>query len=154
MNTAGASDVNPITRTTMYAHSSKIYQTDTQGTMKMQPKITQRYNLRNRHDSSNNSRESSSDRSLHKATSMSHQQDPCPKLTDKNNTSCPVSDEIGLSYDRYQSLNFRKETDNSSPDSQRKNVRHAAVSNKICKRNIGQTVEKQQTIVQELVINA
>ena len=61
MNTVGASGDNPITKTTMYEPSSKLYQTDTPGTKKMQPKITRRYNLRNRHNSSNNSRESSSD---------------------------------------------------------------------------------------------
>ena len=69
-------------------------------------------------------------------------QDSCPTLTDRNNTSCPVSNEIGLSSDIYQSLNIRNETDNSSPDSQRKNGRDAAVSNESCKRTIGQTVEK------------
>ena len=85
--------------TTLYA---TLYQTDTQGTMKLQPKITRRYHLRNRHNCSNNSRESSSDRSLRNAISLSHQQDACPTLTDRNNTSCPVSKEIGLSIDRYQ----------------------------------------------------
>ena len=124
----------PNTKTTLYAPS---YQTDTQGTMKLQPKITRRYNLRNRH----NSRESSSDRSLRNAISLSHQQDSCPTLTDRSNTSCPVSNEIGLSIDRYQSLNVRNETDNSSPDSQQKNGRDAVVSNKSCKRSVGQTVD-------------
>ena len=138
MNTVGASGDNPITKTTLYSAS---YQTDTLGTIELQPKITRRYNLRNRHNSSNNSREASSDRSLHNAISISHQQDSCPTLTDRNNTSCPVSNEIGLSIDRYQSLNIRNETDNSSPDSQRNNGRDAVVSNKSCKRNVGQTVE-------------
>ena len=63
MNTVGASRDNPITKATLYAPSN---QTDTQSTMKLQPKITRRYNLRNRHNSSNNWRESSSDRSLRK----------------------------------------------------------------------------------------
>ena len=138
MNTVGASGDNPISKTTLYAAS---FQTDTQGTMELLPKITRRYNLRNRHNSSSNSRESSSDRSLHNAISISHQQDSCPTFTDRNNTSCPVSNEIGLSIDRYQSLNIRNETDNSSPDSQRNNGRDAVVSNKSCKRNVGQTVE-------------
>ena len=62
-------------------------------------------------------------------------------MADRNNTSCPVSNEIGLSIDRYQSLNIRNETDNSSPDSQRKNGRDAVASNKSCKRNVGQTAE-------------
>ena len=135
MNTVGASGDNPITKTPLYAPS---YQTDTQGTIKLQPKITRRYNLRNRHVSSNNSRESSSDRSLRNAISISQQQDSCPTLTDRNKTSCPVSNEIGLSTDRYQSLNIRNETDNSSPDSQPKNGRDAVVSNKSCKRKVGQ----------------
>ena len=150
MNTIGASGDNLITKTTLYAPSSKLYQTDTPGTKKMQPKITRRYNLRNRHNSSNNSRESSSDRSLSNAISISHQQDSCPTLTERNNTSCSVSNEIGLSIDRYQSLNIRNETENSSPDSQRKNGRDAVVSNKSCKRNVGQTVENR---AQELVIS-
>ena len=104
MNTVGASGDNPITKTTMYAPSSKLYQTDTPGTKKMQPKITRRYNLRNRHNSSNNSRESLSDRSLRNAISISQPQYSCPTLTERNNTSCSVSNEIGLSIDRYQSL--------------------------------------------------
>ena len=141
MNTVGASGDNPITKTTMYAPSSKLYQTDTPGTKKMQPKITRRYNLRNRHNSSNNSRESSSDRSLRNAISISQPQNSCPTLTERNNTSCSVSNEIGLSIDRYQSLNFRNDTDNSSPDSHRKNGRDTVVSNKYCKRIIGETVE-------------
>ena len=81
MNTVGASGDNPITKTTMYAPSSKLCQTDTPGTKKMQPKITRSYNLRNRHNSSNNSRESSSDRSLRNAISISQPQDSCPTLT-------------------------------------------------------------------------
>ena len=117
MNTVGASGDNSIVKTTLYAPS---YQTDTESTMKLQPKITRRYNLRNRHNSSNNSRESSSDRTLRNAISISQPQDSCPTLTEKNNTSCSVSNEIGLSTDRYQSWNFRKDTDNSSPDSHRK----------------------------------
>ena len=68
--TVGALGDNPITKTTLYAPS---YRTNTQGTMNFQPKITRRYNLRNRHNS-NNSRESSSDRSLRNAISISHQQ--------------------------------------------------------------------------------
>ena len=120
MYTVGPSGDNPMTTATIYATSSIIYQTDTQGTMKMQPKIIRRCNLRNRHSSSNNSRESSSHRSLHNAISISHQQDSCGTLTERNNTSCPVSIEIGLSIDRYQSLNFRTNTENSSPDSQKK----------------------------------
>ena len=75
MNTVAASGENPITKTTMYAPSLKLYQTDTPGTKKMQPKITRRYNLRNRHNSSNNSRKSSSDRSLRNAISISQPQD-------------------------------------------------------------------------------
>ena len=138
MDPVGASGDNPITKTTLYAPS---YQTDTQGTIKLQPKITRRYNLRNRHNSSNNSRESSSDRSLRNAISISQPQDSCPTLTERNNTSCSVSNEIRLSIDRYQSLNFRIDTNNSSPDSQQKNGRDAVVSNKSCKRNVGQTVE-------------
>ena len=130
MNTVDASGKNPITKTSLYAPSSKLHQTDTQGIIKMQTKITRRYNLRNRHNSSNNSRESLTDRSLHNAISISHQQDSCPTLTDRNNTSCPVSNEIGLSIDKYQSLNFRNDTDNSWPDSQRKNGRDAVASNK------------------------
>ena len=117
MNTVGASGDNPITKTTLYVPS---YQTGLQGTKNILPKITRRYNLRNRHNSSNNSRESSSDRSVRNAISISDQQNSCPTLTDKNNTSCPVSNEIGVSIDRYQSLNIRNETDNSSPDSERK----------------------------------
>ena len=85
----------------MYAPS---YQTDTQGTMKLQPKITRRYNLRNRHNSSNNSRESSSDRSLRNSISISQPTHSCPTLTERNNPSCSVSNEIGLSIDRYQSF--------------------------------------------------
>ena len=107
----------------------------------MQPKIKRRYNLRNRHNSSNNSKESSSDRSLRNAISISQPQDSCPTLTERNNTSCSVSNEIGFSIDRYQSLNFRNDTDNSSPDSHRKNGRDTVVSNKSCKRIIGETVE-------------
>ena len=133
MDTVGASGDNPITKTTLYAPS---YQTNTQGTKKFQPKITRRYNLRKRHNSSNNSRESSSDRSLRNAIPISHQQDSWPTSTHRSNTSCPVSNEIGFSIDRYQSLNIRNETDNSSPDSQRKNGRDAIVSNKCCKRNV------------------
>ena len=38
-------------------------------------------------------------------------------------------------------MNIRNETDNSSPDSQRKNGRDAVVSNKSCKCNVGQSVE-------------
>ena len=38
MNTVGASGDNPITKTTMYAPSSKLYQTDTPGTKKCSPK--------------------------------------------------------------------------------------------------------------------
>ena len=125
-----------LQKTTLYAPSD---QTDTQGTMKLQPKTTWRFSLRNRHNSSNNSRELSSDRSLRSAISISHQQDSCPTLTDRNNNRCPVSNEIGLSVDRYQSLNIRNEPDNSSPDSQRKNGRDAVVSNKSCKRNDGKT---------------
>ena len=82
MNTVGASGDNPIAKKTLYAPS---YQTDTQGTMKLQPKIARRYNLRNRHNSSNNSTESSSDRRLRNAISISHQQESCPTLTDRNN---------------------------------------------------------------------
>ena len=62
-------------------------------------------------------------------------------MTERNNTSCSVSNEIGLSIDRYQSLNFRNDTDNSSPDSHRKNGRDTVVLNKSCKRIIGETVE-------------
>ena len=64
MNTVSASGDNPITKTTLFAPSSNLYQTDTQGTMTLQPKITWTFNLRNRHNSANNSRVSSSDRSL------------------------------------------------------------------------------------------
>ena len=81
--------------------------------MKLQHKITRRYNSRNRHNSSNNSRESSSDRRMRNVISISQPQASCPTLTERNNTSCSVSIEIGLSIDRYQS----------------------------CKRNVGQTVE-------------
>ena len=84
--------------------------------MKIKPTITRLYNLRNRQNSSSNSIESSSDENLHNAISMSLQQDSCPTLTDRNNTNCPVSKEIGLSNDRYQLLNFQNDTDNSSPD--------------------------------------
>ena len=62
-------------------------------------------------------------------------------MTERSNTCCSVSNEIGLSIDRYQSLNFRNDNNNYSPDSQRKNGRDAVVSNKSCKRNVGQTVE-------------
>ena len=98
MNTVGASGDNPITKTTLYA---PLCQTDTQGTIKLQSKITRRYNLRNRHNSSYNSRESLSDRSLRIAISISHQQDSSPTLTNRNNTSLPVSNKIGLSIDRF-----------------------------------------------------
>ena len=111
--------------------------------MTMQPKITWTFNLRNRHNSANNSRVSSSDRSLHNAISISHQQDSCPTLTDRNNTSCLVSNENELRFDRYHSLNFRNQTNNSSHDSQRKNGRDAVLSNKSCMRNKGQTVGRK-----------
>ena len=62
-------------------------------------------------------------------------------MTERNNTSCSVSNEIGLSIDRYQSLNFRDDTDNSSTDCQQKNGRDTVVSNKSCNRIIGQPVE-------------
>ena len=86
MNTVGASGDNPITKTTLYAPS---YQTHTQGTMKLQPKITRRNNLRNRRNSSNNSRESLSDRSLRNAIPISHQQESCPTLTDRKKPVVP-----------------------------------------------------------------
>ena len=70
MNTFGASGDNPVAKTIMYASSLKLYQTDTRGTIKIHPKITRRYNLRNRLNFSNNSRESLSDRNLHKAISI------------------------------------------------------------------------------------
>ena len=98
MNTVAASGDNPITKTTLYA---PLCQTDTQGTIKLQSKITRRYNLRNRHNSSYNSRESLSDRSLRIAISISHQQDSSPTLTNRNNTSLRVSNKIGLSIDRF-----------------------------------------------------
>ena len=138
INAIGASGDNPITKTSLYAPS---YQTDTQSAMKLQPKITRRYNLRNRHNSSNNSRESSSDRSLRNSISISQPQDSCPTVTERNKTSFSVSNEIGFSIDRYHSLNFRNDNDNSSLDSLRKNDRGTVVSNKSCKRIIGQTVE-------------
>ena len=135
MDTVDASVDNPITKAALYAPSC---QTDTQGTMKLPPKITRRYNLRNRHNSSNNSRESSSDRGLRNVISILQPHDSCPTLTERNNTSCSVSNEIGL---RDQSLNFRNDTENSSTNSQQKNGRDAVVSKKSCMRNVGQTVE-------------
>ena len=62
-------------------------------------------------------------------------------MTDRNNITCPISSEIGLSIDRYQSLKFRNDTNNSSHDSQQKNGRDAVPSNKFCKRKTRQTVE-------------
>ena len=62
-------------------------------------------------------------------------------MNDRNNTTCPVSSEIGVNIDRYQSLNLRNDANLSSSDSQQKNDRDGVTSNKSCKRNIGQTVE-------------
>ena len=62
MNTVNASGDNPFTKTSLYGPSRKLYQADTQSTLMLKPKITRRYNLRNRPSCSNNSRESSSDK--------------------------------------------------------------------------------------------
>ena len=62
MNTVNASGDNPFTKTSLYGPSRKLYQADTQSTLMIKPKITRRYNFRNRPSCSNNSRESSSDK--------------------------------------------------------------------------------------------